>query len=152
MTIKDVILSQDMISQIEAAKNKPKKDWLEWWCDFTFDLRMLKWKVIPATAIITPKWVDYWLINVKFKDWKLDPMNFTYSNWIISASMSKDWATWKLSLQASDDDKAYLLNWTFNITFGWWKAKIIVDLKFNKSKIKQVKENKEVKTLDKLNK
>ncbi|MBP8016822.1 hypothetical protein KAZ01_02330 [Candidatus Gracilibacteria bacterium] len=141
MTIKDVILSPDMIKQAESSKGKKGGDG---GCDFSFDLRMLKGKVIPATIVITPKGTDYGQIKVSFKDGKMDPMSFTYSNGIIKSSMSKDGAVGKLELQALDSDKAYLLNGSFNISFDSGKAKISITLQFNRSKTKEVKapENK----------
>lgn len=138
LLIKDVILPQEMIAQIEAAKNKPKTESsnpLEGGCDFSIDPRMFKGKDAPLTADIKVTGENSGIINLNFKDGKIDPLNFTYDSGEIKASMTKDGATGVLSLVASDEEKTYVAIGSFNISFGTNGAgKMLIDINMSKSK------------------
>lgn len=140
LTFKDVILPPEMIAQIEAAKNKPKTESsnpLDGGCDFSIDPRLFKGKTAPLTAEIKATSENGGTILLKFKDGKIDPMSFTYSEGEIKGSMSKDGATGVLSLVASDEDKNYVASGSFNVSFGTNGAgKMLIDI--NMSKPKQV--------------
>lgn len=124
MNIKDVI----------APKVDKSKSSSNWWCDISIDLNELKWKVLPISFNISSNWPNSWIINLDFKDWKIDPFPFTYNNWILKWSFSKDWWTINLELQISEWDKNFLANWTLNIIINA-QFKIFTDLKISKEKI-----------------
>lgn len=131
MTINDVILSEKMLAEVQSAKSKSKSNW---WCDIAVDLRQMKWKTVPATVNINPNWTTGWSMSLSFNwDWT-GPFNFTYANWTIKWTISKDWATWDMSLQVSEEQLVYISNWILNLSINWWEAKIIVGLRFYKQK------------------
>jgi len=136
MTIRDVILSAEMIKEIEAQKNKPKSDNpLEGGCDFSIDPRMFKGKEIPLTAAISPAGEAGGTIKFNLEDGEVDPINFSYDMGEIKGSMSKDGATGALNLSADEDEKNYSASGSFNITFGQsGGAQMLIDLNIAKPK------------------
>lgn len=133
ITVKDVILSWKALAEAEKAKNSPKKWSSDWSCDFSIDLRQMKWKTFPTTLIIKPNGKNSWTINFSFWNKGGNSLPVTYNDWIIKWSISKDWATWTLELTTWENDKNYTIAWNINYNI-WWEMKIIMNLVSNKSK------------------
>jgi hypothetical protein len=133
ITVKDVILTWKALEAAEKASNEPKSDKGDAWCDFSIDLRKMKWKTFPAWLNLNATGKNSWTLTLNLgKGWG-DPVNFTYADWVIKWSVSKDWASWTVELTAWENDKNYTLAWDINFSM-WPDVKIVMWLISSKAK------------------
>jgi hypothetical protein len=132
MTINDVILSDELKKQIAEGK-APKDEG----CDFNFNFEELEGKVNPISFTISPTSEtggDMAFSSEGSKDNKTIP--FTYSDGVISATMSEKGGVGTLSLEVSQDETTQAAAGSFNLSYKEGVLKILSSLSASKGKSK----------------
>lgn len=124
-TIKSVDIPQELKDQ-----NKGKTD--ENGCDFNIDLSQLIGKSQAITLTITPTGDTGGTIAFSSKGGSPTTAPFTYTNGVITTTMSQKGAVVTMTLNVDEDTNAYTAGGPLNMTYAEGKVKIAADVSATK--------------------